>query len=104
MTKNDNDFIEPKTEKKDIEIKEADFKKKLSDLKLSSEQQSGVIKLISSNIKVSQTFSGPLPPPDIINGYNSVVKNGGERIFAMTEKQMQHRIDLEKHIVKEELR
>ncbi|WP_336708893.1 MULTISPECIES: DUF2335 domain-containing protein [unclassified Cedecea] len=37
------------------------------------------------------SFSGPLPPPDIISGYDKVVPGGAERIFAMAEKEQSHR-------------
>ena len=32
----------------------------------------------------AQTFSGPLPPPEILAKYNSVVPNAAERIITMT--------------------
>lgn len=52
----------------------------------------------------ASSFSGPIPPPQILKGYNEVVKNGAERIVVMAEKQSSHRMQLEDHAVKEELK
>jgi uncharacterized membrane protein len=54
-------------------------------------------------VKMVQQFSGPLPPPELLKSYDGIVKNGAERIFVMTEKQVQHRINMEDKIVNEEL-
>ncbi len=54
---------------------------------------------------ISYSFSGPLPPPQVLEQYNHCgVQNGAERIFVMAEKQQNHRIDLESYAVKEQLR
>jgi uncharacterized membrane protein len=50
------------------------------------------------------SFSGPLPPPEILNGYNDAVENGAERIMVMAEEQAKHRRELESHAIKEQLR
>ncbi len=50
------------------------------------------------------SFSGPLPPPELLTKYDDIVDNGAERIFKMTEKQSSHRIQLEDHAIKEELK
>jgi len=50
------------------------------------------------------TFQGPLPHPDILKGYNEVVPNGAERIFALAEKQTEHRMSLERKVIDEEIR
>jgi len=43
----------------------------------------------------SRTFSGPLPPPDILDHYNQVVDEGANRIVEMAEKEQAHRHNLE---------
>ena len=60
------------------------------------------IRVIS--IRQASSFSGPIPPPQILKGYNEVVKNGAERIVIMAEKQSNHRMQLEDHAIKEELK
>lgn len=50
------------------------------------------------------SFSGPVPPPALLQGYNDVLENGAERIVTMAEKQSMHRMQLEDHAVKEGLK
>lgn len=52
----------------------------------------------------SAHFSGPLPPPEILTGYNSALAGGAERVVAMAEKQSQHRQDLERLVVESNCR
>lgn len=44
-------------------------------------------------------FSGPIPPPDILEQYNRVIENGANRIMTMAENQSAHRIKTESEIV-----
>lgn len=46
-----------------------------------------------------RSFSGPLPPPEVLARYNEVVPNGAERILAMAERQSAHRESLESRVV-----
>lgn len=45
------------------------------------------------------SFSGPLPPPEILEKYNQVLPGGAERIVAMAEQQSKHRQHLELTVV-----
>jgi uncharacterized membrane protein len=47
----------------------------------------------------AQTFSGPLPPPEILTKYNEAIPNGAERIMAMAERQAAHRQNIELRVV-----
>lgn len=68
-------------------------------------KRSEIIKaIIGISIKRSSLFSGPIPPPEILKGYNEIIRDGAERIFEMAEKQSNHRITLEAEVIKEELR
>jgi uncharacterized membrane protein len=40
-----------------------------------------------------QAFSGPLPPPSVLKGYEEVVRGSAERILVMAEKQQDHRTE-----------
>ena len=53
---------------------------------------------------VESQFSGPIPPPDIIKGYEEVLPGAAERILSMAEKQSAHRQDMERIMVKSESR
>src|SRR5438874_2723108 len=44
-------------------------------------------------------FSGPLPPPTILKGYNEAEAGLANRIVTMAEKQQDHRIDVEKKAI-----
>jgi uncharacterized membrane protein len=45
------------------------------------------------------SFSGPLPPPELLDKYNDVIPNGAERIMQMAEGQQRHRQELEKTVI-----
>lgn len=53
--------------------------------------------LVRQHTEVS--FSGPLPPPGVLEGYERVLPGSAERIFTMAEKQLEHRLHLEKVVV-----
>ncbi|MBI4827473.1 MAG: DUF2335 domain-containing protein [Nitrospinae bacterium] len=50
----------------------------------------------------SISFSGPLPPPNILQKYNDVMPGLAERIVNSAEKQASHRMDLEKIVIQGE--
>jgi len=53
--------------------------------------------LVHQHTEVS--FSGPLPPPGVLEGYERVLPGSAERIFTMAEKQFEHRLHLEKVVI-----
>lgn len=67
---------------------------------LSKQQKQKIIQAFKS-VSIQRTFSGPIPHPDVLKGYNDVVKDGAERIIAMAEKQSNHRMILEDHALRE---
>jgi uncharacterized membrane protein len=48
---------------------------------------------------VSQSYSGPLPPPEVLNQFNQVLPNGAERIMVMVEQQNKHRMSIETTVI-----
>ncbi len=50
-----------------------------------------------NQLLVSQSYSGPLPPPIHIKGYNNEIPNGGERLMRMVEKEAEQSIEERKH-------
>jgi uncharacterized membrane protein len=44
-------------------------------------------------------FSGPIPPPDLLDRYNQMIPGGADRILKMAEKQSAHRQYIEKWAV-----
>jgi uncharacterized membrane protein len=47
----------------------------------------------------SSSFSGPIPPPELLERYNDVIPNGAERIMVMAERQSAHREALEARVI-----
>ncbi len=77
----------------------------LSDPEIPQEQKEKIIRaVVGISIRTASSFRGPIPPPDILQGYNGAVEGGAERIIAMAEKQSNHRMQLENHAIKEELK
>jgi len=58
---------------------------------LPKEKQLPLIRALS----VKKHYSGPLPDGESIKIYNDVIPNGGDRLMATVEKQLDHRIDVE---------
>jgi uncharacterized membrane protein len=58
-----------------------------------------VVELIHAEVSASSSFSGPLPPPDILAKYDLVVPGSAARILAMAETQSRHRRSLERIVV-----
>ncbi len=53
---------------------------------------------------IENRFSGPIPPPNVIAGYESIVPGAAERIIKMAEIQSAHRQEMESIIIRAESR
>lgn len=51
-------------------------------------------------LSVKKQYSGPLPDGESIKVYDAVIPNGGDRLMSTVEKQLNHRIEIEKIGVK----
>ena len=71
----------------------------LESANLSVEQQSDDTPGQRKLTAIRTEWSGPLPPPQILQRYEEIVPGAADRILKMTEKQMNHRIDLEKTVI-----
>ena len=47
----------------------------------------------------SISFSGPLPPPDMLQRYNEIIPNGADRVMTMAENQSKHRERIEEAVI-----
>jgi uncharacterized membrane protein len=54
-------------------------------------------------LRQSQSFSGPLPPPEMLRKFDEVVPGAAERIIKMAEEQSAHRKDLEKKVIESDI-
>lgn len=66
------------------------------------EQETTIRKVVAQVIE--SEFSGPIPPPNIMRGYEEILPGAADRILSMAERQSQHRQDMEKKIVEAEAR
>jgi uncharacterized membrane protein len=46
-----------------------------------------------------QSFTGPIPPPQILEAYERILPGSADRILKMAEKQSDHRQGLERQVV-----
>lgn len=53
---------------------------------------------------MERMFSGPLPPPEYLAQYKSILPDAPERIMIMAEKEQQHRHDVDNTMVEEGLK
>ncbi len=82
-----------------------EFKSIISDSEILKEHKQTLLKaILDVSVHKSSSFSGPIPPPEILKGYGEAINSGAERIVAMAEKQSDHRIQLENHAIREELK
>jgi uncharacterized membrane protein len=57
-----------------------------------------------SIVATVQGFTGPIPPPEVLAGYEGVLAGAAHRIVSMAERQSEHRQDLERRVVKANIR
>lgn len=50
-------------------------------------------------LAVSESYSGPIPPPQILRELDQLIPGAAKRILRMAEKQQEHRIALEKRVI-----
>ena len=50
-------------------------------------------------VTMHKTHSGPLPDPQTLAEYSSIIPNGAERIMQMAEKQLNHRMQMENKVI-----
>lgn len=55
-------------------------------------------------MSLSASYSGPLPHPDILAGYENVLHGAAERIISMAEKEQEHRFSVDEHCLKTDSR
>jgi uncharacterized membrane protein len=53
---------------------------------------------------MAQSWKGPLPPPEVLKGYNEAIPDGAESILKLAENQSQHRMKMEATVIPEDQR
>lgn len=54
-------------------------------------------------IRQQSSFSGPLPPPEILKKFDEIVPGSAERIIKMAEGQFIHRTELERKVIESDI-
>ena len=75
-------------------------KQELDISELKNEEVKQVVKTVIQEIE----FSGPMPPPNILSGYEKILPGAADRILTMTETQSRHRQQMEKRMIEAEAR
>jgi len=52
----------------------------------------------------SQMTTSPVPPAELLAGYSQAFENGAERLFAMVERQSEHRQGIEQRVIDAQVR
>lgn len=65
-----------------------------------------VVDLIYQKIEMSksESYAGPIPHHDVIKGYGEIDESFPDRIIKMSEKELDHRIELEDFYIKESIK
>lgn len=87
----------------------SDPKEELDDLpeldELDEEEQKEFGKMTSFITReVMERYSGPLPHPKILSGYEQILPGTADRIVAMAEREQEHRHDMQNKMMKTESR
>lgn len=65
-------------------------------------QQSAPKQSIAQQTVVAQSWSGPLPPPAVLQNFNNVAPGSAQIIINMAQQQQAHRINMESKIVNDQ--
>jgi len=77
-----------------------DLARALEEAELNENQKEQVINAIST----SEFFCGPIPPPQILEGYENIIPGAADRILAMAENEAQHRHSVDNKCIKVDAR
>lgn len=85
------------------EKKQEISKEPVSDIEIENEKQAEQVKQVVVEA-IRSEFSGPMPPPSILSGYEKILPGAADRILSMAEKQSAHRQKMEEKMIKTESR
>lgn len=55
-------------------------------------------------VATATSYSGPIPPPDVLERFNQIIPKGAHRILKMAEKQQAHRHALETKVISSDIK
>lgn len=63
--------------------------------RINPKERAAIINVFETAIK-QESFSGPIPHPDLLQGYENIQAGFAERVFRMAEKEQEHRFACDK--------
>lgn len=103
MSNTDKQNDKPEKSKIPEEIRELEAELKNVNPKvfegLSKNKKLEILQSLSFTLIQEKSHSGPLPDPETLVKYNSVIPDGADRIMKMAENQQNHRMAIEKSLV-----
>ncbi len=89
-----NDKSSTHNESTQLQNKEIEISAEIAEIinELPEEKKQTIIKALS----IKKSYSGPLPDGESLKVYNEIIPNGGDRLMSTVEKQLAHRIEIEK--------
>lgn len=112
----DNDNVDKKPISKDSKVKPNTLESlsipkeiinsidELDELKEKDPTKYAQLSLLIQASRIQSSYSSPLPPPEIIEGYEKILPGSADRILTMTEKQGEHRRKLEESVVTSDIK
>lgn len=91
-----NDSLPNDNNNGDLEEITGILEKEIPEIARDPKKKTAVIR----KIQMMCAYSGPLPPPEMLERYGKIIPNAPERILKMAERQSEHRIELEKVVIK----
>ena len=76
----------------------------LKGIEPNQKKRSKILKVLAG--KFTTTFKshiGPIPSPEALKQYDDILPGTAERLVAMAERQSNHRIELERHVIERQL-
>lgn len=56
--------------------------------------------ILQSFVSITTMHAGPIPDPQTLESYNQIIPNGADRIMKMAENQADHRMSIERTVIK----
>ena len=94
---------ENQSEKKQEIMEGNDQQQEIDVSEENSQEQVEQVKQVLAEV-IKSEFSGPIPPPNIIKGYEDILPGAADRIITMAEEQSRHRQHMEKEMIRVESR
>lgn len=64
-----------------------------------------IAEILVSHLEASTSrYSGPLPPPEVLENYDRIVPGAAKKIIAMALRQSRHRQELERKVIESDMR